>query len=340
MSQRPLKIIRITGFILLQVLLVFLLGEAFCRVAKVPYRESYLPVETALCGFDPVLGWSLKPGMTAVPGSPDRAGDTVATDARGIRVEPGGSGPDSEKPSILFVGGSFTFGYGVPYGDSLPGRFGRLLPPGCQAVNLGVPAFGTDQSLLMLERGLEAFNTKAVVYTFIPPHVVRNGNLDRRRLFPESRVPATKPLFALDDEGGVFLARKPVPIDDYTTSWFWDLLVLRLGPRLGTFPPEPRELTRALVAAMDKEARAKGAEFVVLVWDLDCATRYEAPLPEGVERLVVCDGAPQGFSEMELPGDRHPNARAYAFAAEKLMAYFRDTGLVSACGEPGAEEGK
>ena len=79
---------------------------------------------------------------------------------------------------MLFVGGSFTMGHGVQYEDTFVGQVEAMPQFPYQAVNLGVQGFGTDQSLLLLKRHFNKFNTIAVVYTFIEDHIVRNANYE------------------------------------------------------------------------------------------------------------------------------------------------------------------
>ena len=151
---------------------------------------------------DAELGWTYIPNQSVVQEfGADHRKIAMHFDDMGSRVGAPGVRHDAAKPSILFVGCSFTMGHGVAYEDSFVGRLEAMPDFRLQAVNLGVQGYGTDQSLLMLKRQFARFPTRAVVYTLIDDHVNRNQNYDRRMLLPKLRFLGTKPLFGLHDDG-------------------------------------------------------------------------------------------------------------------------------------------
>ena len=81
-------------------------------------------------------------------------------------------------PSVLFFGGSFTFGEGLDDHQTFPWQFQELKGDTLQSINLGFHGYGTHQMLKMLEdhREQEAVaGTKPVlaVYFCIPEHLRR-----------------------------------------------------------------------------------------------------------------------------------------------------------------------
>jgi lysophospholipase L1-like esterase len=116
--------------------------------------------------IDGELGWKLKPNATSRYWMTNKlTGETffdslVHTNALGFRAaSTGGMAP---KEGIVAIGDSWTFGYAVNYEESFPARLGQVL--GQPVVNLGVPAYGSAQTVLLFERYLPELEPKAVVH--------------------------------------------------------------------------------------------------------------------------------------------------------------------------------
>ena len=153
--------------------------ESVFRLLDYPLKVTWTPPESALARFDPDVGWSYVPNQTAVQRfARDRRQIVMHFNGIGSRIPTPGYRRDPRAPTVLFVGGSFTMGHGVQYEDTFVGQVEAMPQFPYQAVNLGVQGFGTDQSLLLLKRHFNKFNTIAVVYTFIEDHIVRNANYE------------------------------------------------------------------------------------------------------------------------------------------------------------------
>ncbi|MGD2112683.1 MAG: hypothetical protein PVI50_04795 [Gammaproteobacteria bacterium] len=310
------------------------LSEAVLRIVDLPFRELRSPPEYQRAQFDSETGWSYLPDTaldvefhaveTPIP---------VYTDSRGIRVGAPGQSPDTARPSILFVGGSYTFGAGLSYEDTLPGQMERLPDFPLQPVNLGVEAYGTDQSLLRLKRFIDVFNTRVVVYSFIPDHVNRNANYDRRELIRGARFKGTKPLFALEADGMPYLSKAPRLYEDYHYSRLWAFVRL-FWQRWG---PGPRqELTRGLIREMNRLAESRGATLIVVDWNWDrpaAGSPIAALTREGIHLVDTARNAPPGWirwwnNGWNIPDDSHPNAKANARIARLVYEQMKQLNLV------------
>jgi hypothetical protein len=188
---------------------VVILIESAFRFAGIPFKAGYIPNENSFALFDPDLGWSYMPNKSTI----HEAGDgkikvPVSFDDNGIRVQSADIRLDSNQPSVLFIGGSFTMGHGLSYEESFVGKFNAFDEVPYQTVNLGVQGYGTDQAFLALKRHLPMFNAKIIIYTFIEDHIKRNGNYDRRMLIPTAKFLGTKPKFALDDNDDLYLENR------------------------------------------------------------------------------------------------------------------------------------
>ncbi|HYO16634.1 MAG TPA: GDSL-type esterase/lipase family protein [Thermoanaerobaculia bacterium] len=155
-----------------------------------------------LSRYDRFLGWSLIPGARTRMRSPGEFDVAVRINAQGFRADreysplppPGGL-------RIVAVGDSFTFGNGVEVHQAFPSLLERRLA--AEMINLGVPGYGVDQQLLMLEsRGL-GFQPAVVLLGLHTPDIFRNTNAFHGQY--------GKPLFRIDPEGRLVLTNVPVP---------------------------------------------------------------------------------------------------------------------------------
>ncbi len=158
----------------------------------------------ALFGFagstvrDPVVGRLPKPGL--VVHEPFRG--TVSIGEHSVRLNR--NPPVAERPTIVAVGDSFTFGQDVSDPDSWPAALERRL--GRRVINGGVNAFGVDQAVLRGEQLSELYEPDLLIVSFIPHDVVRCEY--------SWFLGHPKPYFELDGAG---LRQHPPPVP---SSWF------------------------------------------------------------------------------------------------------------------------
>ncbi len=325
-----------TGILLVAIstLVAIAVSEVALRILDIPFKELRSPPEFERAQFDSELGWSYLPDTSRdVEFHAVKARIPVHTDSRGIRVKAPGQQLDTSRPSILFVGGSYTMGAGLYYEDTLPGQIERLPGFPFQAVNLGVEAYGTDQSLIRLKRFIDEFNTKVVVYSFIPDHINRNANYDRRELIRNARFKGTKPLFSLRSDGTLYLKKAPVLYEDYHYSRLWAVMRLlwdQWGPRPGA------ELTLSLIKEMKRLVESRGATLIVVDWDWDrpaSGSEISGLAQANVNLVDTRMDAPPGWIKWWNNGwniidDSHPNARANGRVANLVYEKMKQLKLV------------
>lgn len=311
------------------------LAEVGLRVLKRPFKDATIPTENAVARYDADLGWVYRATFTATQafGAPPRD-IPLAFETHGFRAAHEDADAKVGAPSILLVGGSFMMGHGVTWRESFAGQLEAKPEVPQQIVNLAVQGYGTDQALLRLRRHVSEFDVKAVVYGFICSHVRRNANRDRRVLFPGARFLGTKPRFEL--------AGDTLRLVDHPTR-YEDLSYSRVGAYLEVawthYGPAPSlDLTRALVRALDEEARAAGAKLVVINWQMG-ATAPEACGPRPLEGLDVevvrpAESPPNGWSTWRIPGDYHPTAQAHAHVADLVTARLAKLGMTRTATTP------
>lgn len=314
--HRILKMLLVNILVLLTLLVI---AEGSLRLAHVPFNIEWEPTENAIARFDSQLGWSYIPGLSKKIDF-EAYRREVFTNADGIRVPSSGYTFSPNAPSALFIGCSYTMGHGLSFEESFVGQFAKLAGDKLQTVNLGVQAYGTDQALLALKKFAPRFKPKVVVYTFMDEHIIRNGNYDRRMLIPNARFIGTKPLFALDSKQEPYLAKKPLLYSQYLHSWLFDALTMKLGSRMGVFPPYPEKLTHALIREMDRYCKERNIRFILLNWRWH-EQEYHNFNSLNVEYIDTLTFAPPLWDRMRIPGDNHPDAEAGGYVAGYLFSY-------------------
>ncbi|HQS18348.1 GDSL-type esterase/lipase family protein [Reyranella sp.] len=150
---------------------------------------------------DDRLGYRPRPGYAA-PG--------ITIDGDGLRST--GAAPAGDKPPILAVGDSFTFGEEVGNTESWPADLQRIT--GRRVLNGGVSGYGFDQIVLRAEALAPLHRPGAIVVAFIADDIRRT---EMRRMWS-----ADKPYFDLEGDG-LGLRNAPVPprAPAETTLTFW-----------------------------------------------------------------------------------------------------------------------
>jgi len=309
---------RILFSIIIFSVLVGLAGsELALRLLNLPFSAASVPNDSKLAQFDEELGWISIPSHSAVQtvGS-DQRRVQMYFDADGARIPTPNQHYDRNVPSVIFVGGSFTMGHGLPYENSFVGQINKMDQFPLQAINFGVDGYGTDQAYLMLKRVMKKYNTKAVVYTFIGDHVTRNDYDDPRLFWPNSGFVGTKPRFDLDSQGKIYQKSRPHKFDGVFELRLWQLL------KLSWFvlsPPPSLKVTEALICAMKNYAESEGARFFIVNW----RQWGDAPIWRNAQIEVPCvqvidlgTNVHEEWESWTIPGDGHPNRRAHTLAAK------------------------
>lgn len=157
--------------------------------------------------LDDDIGWTLKPRIAARVSHRNRLTGEVYYDVGVVTNGDGFRARAVDEPSavnaVLAVGDSWTFGVAVDHRDAFPTQLAaRLRQP---VNNLGVPAHGTAQTILLLERHVERLAPRVVVH-------VNLGLWARSICRGEVRPGAIlKPCFWRDPVSGVVDLVKPPP---------------------------------------------------------------------------------------------------------------------------------
>ncbi len=159
--------------------IVLLLGAAEVGVrltsgADRTDQDDQLP----MCQADPVTIWRYKPDVRLVYRAPEFEMH-VRTNEEGLRSGAMSAGPEPV-PTVLFIGDSFTFGWGVSEAERYTDLIGKRLG-GVRTVNAGHWMYTFDQQLLLLRQLIERHRPAVVVQGFYWMHVrsLFNHQLER-----------------------------------------------------------------------------------------------------------------------------------------------------------------
>ncbi len=312
-------VLRVVIFNIIILFVILLIAEGLFRILNIPFDPIETPSEYTIAQFDKTLGWSYIPNKTETQtfGLNEKP-VVMCFDENGFRVASPNHILSKEEPSILFVGCSFTMGHGVSFEESFPGKFGLYPEVKYQIINAGVQAYGTDQSYLMLSKICNAFNIKYVVYTFIPGHLRRNINYDRRLLYPKTKFLGTKPLFKINNHGDLVLSKKPIRYENYIHSYFFDFLKIRIINKSHLFDMYSLDLTDRIIHRMDDFCKKNDARFILLNWGGEKYFNYnDIPTIHVYNRNL-----PSSWYSMIIPGDGHPDKKAHEYIARLLLNFF------------------
>ncbi|MDP6956115.1 MAG: SGNH/GDSL hydrolase family protein [Planctomycetota bacterium] len=297
--------------------------------------------------YDAVLGWRPLAGL---------ARSDYSTNSRGLRGKAEHSyRRASERRRLLFVGDSFTFGYGVLDGEVFGEVFARGHPQ-VEVINLSANGYGNDQQMLYYrEEGARYQADVVVLVSFIPDF---HRNVLSVRDFPKPRLRV---------EGGSLRGGgEPVAsVADTLESWranhgpglrVWELIEAARKKWL----PVPEEITsgeratlvQAILEAWHRDVlRGGGRPVLVLVPHmLGRAWPGHGKMEACYERAAASLGIPclnltaEFHPETAGKGDEptydlqnyHWTARGHEVAAEKIAAFLAAEGLLGPTGGQGA----
>jgi hypothetical protein len=272
----------------------------------VPYRATAEVARVAIARpaeyviADPDLGWTVRPGGR----SADGLYEANSEGARAPASRQYGDRPPPDGVRIVAVGDSFTHGDGVSVEDTWEREMERRRP-GLEVVNLGVPAYGTDQAYLRWRRDGARLHPRIALLGIWPEDICRNLNLVR--FFFQPSGPSaflSKPRFLLSDgrlerintpvldpESVVRAVTEPerVPLladefwarpGDFQPGAWQSVRLARVAATLASLYERHRlrerlyagtdargiELAAAIAEAFARDAREEGAEPVVVLF--------------------------------------------------------------------------
>ena len=297
------------------VILVVTLAAAEVMLRVIDLR--YLRLDES--GVQPVYAHDAELGWFPIPNSVQTYTGSrtvqVHHNSIGFRdVEPKQDG----KPTIVFVGDSFVWGYDSEEGERVTDVL-RSAMPGHRVVNMGVNAYGTDLEYLMLRRLWERFTPALVVLMVCIDNDRVENSTNLRYDGPY------KPYFdlAADTFGG-----QPVPWSRHLYfGHYWiarHSWVVRVAISAYVYWKDPplrlADPTERLIGMMREMVVSKGGTFLVGLQRSDA--RYESFLHAENIPVVTFDDA-----EAYPTHGNHWTPKGNAFVAQRMKAFLAENGI-------------
>lgn len=194
--------IRIFGYYIIFLFIVFLAGELFVRCQpKVVKNKKRVEWLKTMMAYDEILGWRHVPNTQVLSETREYKVE-YKINSKGLRdIERSYDKRDGQF-RILCVGDSITFGWGI----NAQQRFTNILESflkNTEVINMGVQGYGIDQNLLFLrQEGVKYHPDLVLIYVISPDFV---------RAHYSQMWSKQKPKFLLDEKGELLLSNVPVP---------------------------------------------------------------------------------------------------------------------------------
>ncbi len=145
------KMLFAAATVLMVALISVLLMEVVLRV--VGYSPLFINPLNAFHTGDKHLGWIGVASFTGVHHKKEFDA-VVSFNEKGFRKMESRVKPDSDARGVMFLGDSFTWGFGVSQGEVFTDHLQDMLGTRFRVVNLGVSGYGTVQERILLEQQL------------------------------------------------------------------------------------------------------------------------------------------------------------------------------------------
>lgn len=230
-GKRPNKILQVTGQIFIVTLITFVLLEVVTwivwwnnatvtvlgkQITLLPYEvvsaeqlqtlQAWSKNPNSYIQFDPVLGWTHRPGVSEqLEGVTYTANSVGARALREYVLE-----PPANIIRLAAFGPSFVHSDEVGDSQTWAAQLEQARSE-LEVMNWGVGGYGTDQAYLRYKTQGAAFQPRIVIIGFEEENIYRNVNRFRPFYRPGTGLPLTKPLFITITTGLTMLEN---PYDD------------------------------------------------------------------------------------------------------------------------------
>jgi hypothetical protein len=327
---------------LLSCILVLVAAELAARI----FRPRWAPVRTERVDFwqyDPLLGWSQKPGRQGVMRHIDFS-IGISINSQGLR--------DKEYPvqrtgkkRMLVIGDSYAWGFGVDQNRC----FSKLLEADhadWEIINAGVSGYSTDQEFLYLREHGMKFRPDIVLLEFYSNDFEDNNSPEDSWYF--------KPYF-VEENGALVLRNNPVPGATlrqradrllYGRTYLLQIIygtainaVAKLKSHFYGSAPEETDadlqrkgfnITRRLLGAIRKLCDSQGSRLVIVSVPMSPRNRaflQDVCLKESIDYLPLDPYFESTGRTTRFRHDRHWNEAGHAIAAKAIGEHLKEIGI-------------
>lgn len=311
----------------LSLILILALSEGLLRMIgfKPWIYESMDANEPIMHEPDPVLGWRNKKGSYIVPPyHPSGKNIHVTFLENGQRYTGVNSNPIEGE--LVIVGGSVTQGWAISDNETYPWKLQEHYPS-LNVLNYGTGAYGSYQSLLVLEQELPRLTSpKLVIYGFIAHHEVRNvapAEWLRGLSSFSRRGHVDVPFATFDDDKGLVRYRPErylsLPFrESLAIVALFEKAYMKIKTRKRSL--QRRIVTRKVLLQMKRVSDEFGAAFVVVLLHVKGRAKNYYMNFFNENNIQFIDCVYNMSNKMRVPGEGHPNGKMNTRWAECISA--------------------
>ena len=282
---------------------------------------------------DPQLGWFHRPNVKESFRIPDQPLHTVSTVENGARA----TGPRvftrELRRDIIFVGCSFTYGWGLNDEETFAWKVQAALPY-WNVHNFGVDGYGTCQAYMLLKRVFQSehFHKPVVIYGFIDEHEQRNVAdffwhylLSNRTATDNISLPSC----ILDSSGSIsFNPPRPYPHFPFRHTLavvpIFEKVYLKLEG--ASRARQSQMITERLMVEMEEFTKAQSGNFAVLFFNRGGSreNHYREFLENRGTLIIQFDPSEQRNTAALTFPDGHPNTRMTDLIAKSVVKFVKE----------------
>lgn len=248
------------------------------------------------------------------------------------RLVPGNANPNA--PDLLFLGCSFTYGYGVNDDENFPALIQKQFPE-LSVRNSGVVGYGTVQSLMQLKKAIDEGTVETVLLSFSSFHFMRNtlsqqyksnlkigyerssdevnNNMKNARFPYKSSCDSKIKFQSWDSMYSNWMGRE----------WFASINGLQvMYDNSIDAETDQIEVTKCIIQEMASLCKANGIHFAVVCLDVTPETKKLQKKLSKISWLNINFN----FKDKKitnLPDDSHPNKRGHKRIAKKIAPFLK-----------------
>ena len=328
------KIVLILSSIILSLILVESLLR-FIGIEPWSYIESENPI---IFESDSLLGWKAKEGSYLISVSNNINKKTLMTfGKRGNRLNEYKI-EKFDNPAILFIGGSFTQGWGVNDEETFVSKIQNDYK-NYSIYNFGQGGFGGVQSLIMLQKEINRIkNTKLVIYGFIEHHEYRNvarsswlevlSKYSRRGYSKIPKIP-----YATLDEKNNLKINSPIGYLHLPLRENSSIITLIEKVYMKQITRKRKKIqklaTKKIILNMHEVSKKNNSKFLLVI--LDWSNQFsneEYKKFFANKKINYVDCKISLNKETLVPGDYHPNAKGHTMYKECIDNFIKDKKLL------------
>jgi len=299
------------------------IAESLLRLTgHTPWTYSrFDPNKPTMYEPDPVLGWTKKEGEYVFPAYDSSGQDIHMTFiAHGQRLTRAKETVSNKE--FVIVGGSFIEGHAIDDNETYAWILQNQYPS-LNVLNYGTGAYGSYQSLLVLEKELPRLTSPiTVLYGFIQHHEDRNIASDQwlkklSRLSRRGHAPVPYVTYE-EDNGLVRHAHEGYLVLPFRESLATIVLIEKVYMKIKTMNrnSQKRLVTEQILLEMNRITEKYGAKFVMVLLMADQETKSHYMSFCKTHNIRCIDCVYPLTPEMKVVGEGHPNGRMNSLWAE------------------------